>query len=83
MIRIHDRDGLHAFADRAALVAHFSLTHLDAATLAGIEAAADAGHPLHAAVDPCHEEISGIRILLLDNDAASLRREYAERLQDI
>lgn len=83
MIGLHEGGTLHRFADGEAVMAHFSLTHLDAETLSGIEAASDAGFPLHAAVDPYYEEIRGIRVLLLDNDQASLRAEYRMRQQDI
>lgn len=83
MIRLHDRGALVEFADADALIAHFSLTWLPADDLAGIRAAGDAGFPLHAAIDPCVEEIRGMRVLMLETDARTLAREYRQRRQDI
>lgn len=83
MIRLHDKGALVEFADRAGLIAHFSLTCLPDADLAGIRAAGDAGFPLHAAIDPCIEEIRDMRVLLLETDARTLAREVRQRIQDI
>lgn len=84
MIRLYDMDKLLEFADADAIVAHFSLSRTPAAAdLAGMKAASDAGFPLHAAIDPCCEDIRGVRVLMLETDAATLRREYRQRVEDI
>lgn len=83
MIRLHDKDKLIEFADGDAIIDHFSLTSLDADTLAGIRAASDAGFPLHACISPFMEEIYDRRVLMTDNDAESLRIAYVESQADI
>lgn len=85
MIKLYDNGNLRTFPDVAAIIGYFGLTvgfnHHE--TMAGLRAASDAGFPLHACIDPCTAEIQGRNVLMLDNDARSLRAEYAQRKRDI
>lgn len=83
MIKLHEKGELLEFADRDAIVAHFSLDALDADTLSCVTASSDAGWPLHAAIDPCVLELREKRVLLVEASACELRAEYRMRCGDI
>lgn len=83
MIKLHDKGVLHEFADADAIIAHFTLDALTPCDLRGITAASDANWPLHAAIDPCIEELREKRVLLLEVSANELRAMIKIRQEDI